>query len=76
MGAQPQLSVVDEPEVGEWQYFQMTGSVIALDRALDRLREAGWVIGQDDPTPGPFDSWTVLVRRPVRPLLSTPRAAS
>lgn len=63
MSAATQLEDVD---LAEWEFFRMTGSPLALQQSLDRLRSVGWVVAPAVPVPGPFDTWTVLVRRPAR----------
>lgn len=46
-----------------WQLFRKAGSAEQIDSALRRLEASGWqVLGP--PEPGPFDTWTVRVRRP------------
>ncbi|MDT7573036.1 MAG: hypothetical protein QOE05_3210 [Actinomycetota bacterium] len=55
------------PDAGApWTWFHATGSVEELAVCLNRLRAKGWAISDEPPVPGPFGSWDVAVRPPVR----------
>jgi hypothetical protein len=49
-----------------WTWFHTSGSRAELVVCLDRLRAKGWTISDENPQAGPFGTWDVLVRPPIR----------
>lgn len=56
----------DAGGAGAWTYFHTTGSREELAVCLDRLRARGWTISDQPPEAGPFGTWDVVVRPPLR----------